>query len=95
LNNKEHYGKVARLGCMLCRVIFEIPDYPKYIDTPCEIHHIQKNGIPRNQRPVIPLCFEHHRGNSSIHQLGKHGFKNRYCIDEETLLAKTMELLIC
>ena len=83
---KELYGKIARLGCCLCRHL-------GYGETPSEIHHIQKNGIPRYQREVIGLCPEHHRGNSGIHGLGKRGFEARYGIDEQALLQKTMELI--
>ena len=83
---KEHYGKVARLGCILCKSVLG------YDDTPCEIHHIRRYGGKRSLAPVIGLCPEHHRGNTGIHALGKR-FEARYGVDEQTLLERTWELL--
>jgi hypothetical protein len=84
---KELYGKIARLGCSLCRHL-------GYGETPAEIHHIRKNATKRNLSPVIPLCREHHRGDTGVHALGKKGkFEARYGIDEQTLLDQTNVLL--
>lgn len=85
-SEKEYYGKVARLGCILCKIVLG------YDDTPCEIHHIRRYGGKRSLAPIIGLCPEHHRGNSGIHTLGKK-FETRYEIDEQTLLERTLELL--
>ena len=84
---KAHYDKVARLGCILCKLVLG------YDDTPAEIHHIRRYGGKRSLAPVIGLCPEHHRGNSGIHGLGKRGFEARYGIDEQALLQQTMELI--
>ena len=84
---KKHYDKVAQLGCVLCRVIYEIKD------SPAELHHIRRFGGKRENAPVIPLCPEHHRGNTGVHGLGHKGFASRYGVDEQTLLETTMELL--
>ena len=84
---KELYGKIARLGCALCRHL-------GYGETPAEIHHIRKNATKRNLSPVIPLCREHHRGDTGVHALGKKGkFEARYGVDEQTLLDQTNVLL--
>lgn len=82
---KEHYGKVARLSCSLCRHL-------GLGETPCEIHHIRRAG-KRDDAPVIGLCPEHHRGNGGIHGMGRKAFEREYGITEEELLQKTMELL--
>ena len=80
---KAHYGKVARIGCVLCRHIgFE--------DTPCELHHIRRT-MPRKSAPVIPLCREHHRGDTGIHGLGRKAFEKKYQITEEELLEMTLQ----
>jgi hypothetical protein len=84
---KEHYGKVARLGCSLCKFALG------YDDTPCEIHHIRRMGGKRSLAPVIGLCPEHHRGNTGIHGLGRKEFESRYQIDEQTLLKLTLEII--
>ena len=83
---KKHYGRIAGLGCILCRHL-------GYLDTPAEIHHIRRLGNVRNDSPVIPLCPEHHRGNSGVHGLGKKGFAKRYGLTEENLLEQTNKLL--
>lgn len=84
---KEHYAKVARLGCSLCKFALG------YDDTPCEIHHIRRMGGKRSLAPVIGLCPEHHRGNTGIHGLGRKEFESRYQTDEQTLLKLTLEII--
>ena len=63
---KQHLNKVADLGCILCRHL----DYGR---TPPELHH-PRDAAGGAQRAsdwlVIPLCPEHHRGNSGLHGLG-------------------------
>jgi hypothetical protein len=86
---KQYYAKVARLGCMLCKKLgYETQDVG------CELHHIRRGNIPRNQAPVIGLCPAHHRGsNTSIHGMGRKRFEREYAITEEELLEQTKELL--
>ena len=76
---KENYDRLARFGCVLC-------SYIGYEGTPAELHHIRRGNIPRKQAPVIPLCPEHHRGNTGIHLLGRKQFERIYGITEERLL---------
>lgn len=80
---KQHYNRVAELGCCLCRHALGMPG------TPAEIHHIRKAGR-RNDAPVIPLCPEHHRGNTGIHGLGAKGFLRMWGKSEDDLLALTL-----
>jgi hypothetical protein len=90
LMNKEerkHYDKVARLGCILCKSAFEMPH------TPCEIHHIRRLGGKRSLAPVIGLCPEHHRGNTGVHGLGRKAFERTYNTTEEALLELTLGLI--
>lgn len=86
---KQYYAKVARLGCMLCKKLgYETQDVG------CELHHIRRGNIPRNQAPVIGLCPAHHSGsNTSIHGMGRKRFEREYAITEEELLEQTKELL--
>jgi len=85
-NEKEHYRKVAELGCSLCR-------HQGNEGTPCEIHHIRRSGI-RSSSFVIGLCPHHHRGsNTSIHGMGRKRFEREYGITEEQLLEKTLGLI--
>ncbi len=80
---KEHYDKLARLGCILCIRL----GYGE--GTPAEIHHIRRAG-KRSDAPVIPLCPEHHRGNSGIHGLGRKRFEREYATTEELLLEQAL-----
>lgn len=75
---KEYYDRLARFGCILCYHI-------GYEGTPAELHHIRRSG-KRSNAPVIPLCPEHHRGNSSIHGLGRKEFERTFKTTEEELL---------
>lgn len=83
---KEHFGKLARLGCILCIRL----GYGE--GTPAEIHHIRRAG-KRSDAPVIPLCPEHHRGNSGIHGLGRKRFEREYEVSEELLHSQAMQLI--
>lgn len=82
---KEHFRKVAELGCSLCRVLGNEGTIP-------ELHHIRRAGV-RSQSPVIPLCPEHHRGNTGIHGMGRKAFERKYGVTEEELLGYTLDLL--
>ena len=79
---KEHFGRLADLGCILCIHL----GYGE--GSPAEIHHIRKGG-KRSNAPVIALCPEHHRGNSGIHLLGSKGFYKTYNVSENDLLEIT------
>ena len=83
---RKHYDQIAKLGCILCRHL-------GYSDSPAEIHHVRKFGGKRDLAPVIPLCPEHHRGNTGVHGLGKKGFATRYSLDEQDLVELTERAL--
>lgn len=85
-SEKAHYSKVANLACSLCR-------YLGYGESPPELHHIRRGNIPRSTAPVIPLCPEHHRGNTGIHGLGRKAFERKYEVTEEELLEQTERLI--
>ena len=85
--DRNHYEKLAELVCALCRHL-------GYGETPAHIHHIRRLGMKRNNAPVIPLCPEHHTGNSGVHGLGKKAFAERYGVTEEDLLAQTETLCV-
>ena len=83
---KQHYDKVARLGCILC--------YKQGNEgTPAELHHIRRTS-KRSNAPVIPLCPYHHRGsNTSIHGMGRKLFERTYQTTEEELLEMVSTLI--
>ena len=55
----KHLDSVSRVGCMICRSPF------------VHLHHIRPKNTGMGRRTsdlcVIPLCQEHHQGNSGIH----------------------------
>jgi hypothetical protein len=85
-DEKKSLDTIARLGCILCSTILG------FEDTPAELHHIRRTR-KRSASPVIPLCPEHHRGNSGIHGLGRKSFESKYRITEEELLERVNEKL--
>jgi len=86
---KDHYGKLARLGCILCR-----QNGIETTDTPTEIHHVRRYGGKRDLAPAIGLCAYHHRlGDTSIHSLGAKGFTKYWGYSPEQLVEKTEALL--
>ena len=86
MGTKKNYDRIARMGCILCRVVLKIND------SPAELHHIRRFGGKRDNCPVIPLCPEHHRGNTGVHGLGHKGFEKKYGYSEQDLLDKLGEL---
>jgi hypothetical protein len=59
----EYMGRVAILGCIVCRLL-------GYGPTPAQVHHVRA-GQGKAQRAgnycVIPLCEPHHVGAHGIH----------------------------
>jgi hypothetical protein len=89
-SEKEHYAKLARLGCILCKQL----GVREIEDSPTEMHHVRKFGMPRNLSPVIPLCAFHHRlGDTSIHLAGSRKFAIYWGYSQEDLIDKVRELL--
>ena len=43
-------------------------------------------------KTLIPLCTEHHRGNTGVHGLGTKGFEKHYGFTEEDLLNDAITL---
>lgn len=87
---RTYLDRVAALGCACCRRL-------GLGATPAEIHHPRKGtgmGQRAAHRDAIPLCPEHHRGNTGIHGLGVKRFSFVYGFDEADLVAETQGLLI-
>lgn len=83
-----HLGRVAALGCVACRNAGLGP-------TPAQVHHV-RDGQGMGQRAgnflVIPLCVEHHQGDSGIHN-DRRGFIAIYG-DELSLLNQIIGELV-
>lgn len=88
--DKEYLSKIADIGCILC--------YKHgYAGTPAEIHHIRGVGlglgVRNSHENSIPLCPEHHRGNTGYHGLGRKAFEKRYSVTELELQQLLGEVL--
>ena len=81
---KEHLAKVASLGCYVC-------------ERPANVHHIRPKGLGIGRRSshydTIPLCYDHHQGQFSIHNCKKE-FEDTYGTEQELLNKTLMELEI-
>lgn len=86
---KQHKQNLASLGCMVCRRLYGIKSGE------VELHHRRKGmGWGKGDyTTLIPLCVEHHRGNSGVHGLGTKGFEKNYGFTEEDLLNDAQEAL--
>lgn len=95
----KYLGKLTRLGCIVCR------QYALVMDAPYEapdaslqltvIHHLREGqgGAQRAQNWLgVPLCVEHHTGNSGVHKNGNQIPPLK--LDEMDLLALTIELYL-
>ena len=65
---REHLNKVAAMGCLIC-------------ESPANVHHIRPKGLGMSRRSshfdTIPLCYDHHQGQFSIHN-NKKAFEKKY-----------------
>ena len=86
-DEKIALSKIAGLGCILCSEVLGIEG------SEAELHHVRRYGAKRSTSPVLPLCPEHHRGNSGVHGLGAKGFINKWNISFEALLERVNEKL--
>ena len=86
-DEKIAFDKIARLGCILCSEVLG------FAGSPAELHHIRRFGGKRATSPVIPLCPEHHRGNSGVHGLGAKSFERKWGVTQEGLLERVNEKL--
>ena len=73
---REHMAKVKEMSCIICG------DYPG------EVHHTgTAMGVRKNHMRVLPLCFDHHRGQNGIGTVGRKIWEFASGTEEE-LLAK-------
>ncbi len=79
-------AKLSGMGCAVCLRI-----HGAHEPGPVELHHLRAGGWGRGDyTTLIPMCFEHHRGNTGIHGLGTKGFERHYGFTQQDLLADTM-----
>jgi hypothetical protein len=84
---RKHKEKVASLGCALC---FRL--HGPHSPGPVELHHIRTGGWGKGgYETLIPLCYEHHRGNTGIHGMGTKAFERSYKVTQQELLDWTLK----
>jgi len=89
-DQKKYLSKVANLGCIICTRL-------GFAGTPAEIHHVRGLGLGMGVRSshydTLPLCPEHHRGNTGYHGMGRKAFERQYEVTETQLLEQVKEML--
>ena len=83
---KRYLARVACLPCLVC-------EHMGLGETPADVHHIIEGQRRVSHYCTVPLCPEHHRGESGIHKLHRHEFEARYKLSVLDLLAMTNERL--
>lgn len=87
---RDHKSQLASLGCMVCRRLFGITD------SPVTLHH-QRGGSggwgKGDYLTLIPLCHEHHQGDTGVHGLGTKAFARVYGFTEADLLEDALRIL--
>jgi hypothetical protein len=85
---KNALNQIAELGCIICTEILGIEG-----GSAAELHHVRRYGAVRATSPILPLCPEHHRGNSGLHGMGVKRFEREYKISCEELLERVSQKL--
>ena len=83
---RRHMGRVAELGCYLCRELGFGP-------TPAQVHHVRENqGMGQRASPwlSVPLCDAHHANSSPDGWHGQRRAWKRVGVDEMDALADTI-----
>lgn len=73
------FQRIATVGCVVCRRL-GTPTLGARI----ELHHIAEGSGLRSDYAAVPLCSEHHRGNSGVHGMGTKGFCKLYRLPGES-----------
>lgn len=86
---QAHKDAVASLGCAVCWRL-----YGPHDPAPVELHHLRADGWGKGgYKTLIPLCYEHHRGDEGVHGLGTKGFAKHYGFDQQELLDWALDQL--
>ena len=68
----RHRTAVAAIGCLVGR-----RGLPGCAGT-TELHHVAEGSGVRSEWSLVPLCAEHHRGQSGLHGMGPKAFIRLY-----------------
>ena len=86
---KQHKAALADMPCAICLRI-----HGAHEGGNVTLHHLRSGGWGKGDyTTLIPLCVEHHRGNTGVHGLGTKGFPKHYGFTEEDLLNDTLAIV--
>lgn len=87
-DEKKYLAAVARMGCIVCESM-------GFYGTPAQVHHVRLNhGWGRSgHKATIPLCREHHIGDTGVHSMGRDQFKQMYGKTEIEFMQDVQERL--
>jgi hypothetical protein len=87
-SERDHMARVAELGCAICR-------RSGHPDTPALVHHLRSGtGLGRASHfDTMPLCHEHHAGNTGIHGMGRRAWERHFGVTEREILDETKKAL--
>ena len=74
------------MGCILCQHL-------GLGKTPAAIHHVEAIRDGLSAYAILPLCYEHHQGQSGVHGLHRRAFEARYKLTEIDMLAMVNKAL--
>jgi hypothetical protein len=74
---KQAYEQAINFGCVVCKKYYGLR-------TDATIHHLTGAGMGLKSKKFIPLCPEHHQGNTGVHHNTKL-FEERFGTQEELL----------
>jgi hypothetical protein len=79
---KQHKERLAAMGCMVCKRL-----YGAHEPGPVQLHHLRSGGWGKGDyTTLIPLCPEHHTGDSGVHGMGTKAFSRYYGFTQQDLL---------
>jgi hypothetical protein len=86
----EYMGKVANVGCIICRLYLDL-------ESPAEIHHTEGKTKVGCHFLILPLCERHHRtpGPGYVSRAdGKKAFEAAYMSEPDLIIVvrKAVEL---
>lgn len=79
---KIYKARLADMACVICERI-----HGQHTGGNVELHHLRTGGWGKGDyKTLIPLCYEHHRGNAGIHGMGSKAWEREYDISQRDLL---------
>ena len=83
----QYKARLADMACVICERI-----YGQHAGGNVELHHLRTGGWGKGDyKTMIPLCYEHHRGNTGIHGMGTKAWERAYGVSQRDLLDLVQE----